>query len=97
MNTQINVPPMTAAPDLSAIIRERLQALDPVSLDIIDDSHLHAGHEGSKNGASHFTVRIVTSHFTGLTPVARHRLVYDRLKDLLPYPIHALALDTRTP
>jgi BolA protein len=88
---------MTASPNLADVIRERLQALDPVSLDIIDDSHLHAGHEGSKNGAAHFTVRIVTPRFSGLTPVARHRLVYDRLKDLLPYPIHALALDTRTP
>lgn len=88
---------MTDPVDLVSTIRERLQTLEPVSLEIDDDSALHAGHEGSKNGASHFSVRIVASCFTGLTPVARHRLVYHRLEDLIPYPIHALALDTRTP
>ncbi|MFC4275770.1 BolA family protein [Achromobacter aloeverae] len=81
---------------LANIIRERLQELDPVTLDIIDDSHLHAGHAGAHGGASHLTVRIVTARFHGLSPVARHRLVYDRLQDLIPYPIHALALDTKS-
>jgi BolA protein len=84
-------------PDLAAAIRERLQALAPVELDIQDDSHLHAGHAGARGGASHFTVRITSAQFAGLSPVARHRLVYDRLDDLMPYPIHALALETRTP
>ncbi|OZI38315.1 BolA family transcriptional regulator [Bordetella genomosp. 10] len=83
--------------ELAEIIRGRLSELDPVTLDIIDDSHLHAGHAGAHGGASHLTVRIVTSRFHGLSPVARHRLVYDRLQDLIPHPIHALALDTRIP
>jgi BolA protein len=88
---------MTDALDLVALIHDRLQALEPASLQIDDDSHLHAGHEGARGGASHFTVHIVAPCFTGLTPIARHRLVYHRLQDLMPYPIHALALDTRAP
>ncbi|OZI19715.1 BolA family transcriptional regulator [Bordetella genomosp. 9] len=88
---------MTDITDVAATIRERLQALAPVALDIQDDSYLHAGHAGAHGGASHFTVRITSAQFAGLTPVARHRLVYDRLNDLMPYPIHALALETRTP
>jgi BolA protein len=83
--------------DLAATIRERLQPLAPIALEIVDDSHLHAGHEGARGGASHFTVRITSAQFTGISPVAQHRLVYDRLDDLMPYPIHALALETRTP
>ncbi|ARP85864.1 BolA family protein [Bordetella genomosp. 9] len=83
--------------DLAEVIRQRLQALSPVALEIQDDSHLHAGHAASEGGASHFTVRITSSCFVGLGPVARHRLVYDRLDDLMPFPLHALALETRTP
>jgi BolA protein len=74
------------------LLKERLAALSPRHLDIIDESHLHAGHEGSKDGASHFRVIIASDQFNGLTPLARHRLVYDRVQDLIPYPIHALAI-----
>jgi BolA protein len=88
---------MTSGSDLAATIRERLQPLAPVALEIQDDSHLHAGHAGAHGGPSHFTVRITSAQFTGLSAVAQHRLVYDRLDDLMPYPIHALALETRTP
>jgi BolA protein len=88
---------MTDALDLVALIHERLQPLAPTSLQIDDDSHLHAGHAGAEGGASHFTVHIVAQSFIGLSLLARHRLVYDRLQDLMPYPIHALALDARTP
>lgn len=88
---------MTDSTDLIAVIRERLGALAPTVLDIEDESHLHAGHAGAQGGASHFRVRIEAAGFAGLPPVARHRLVYDRLRDLMPYPIHALALDARTP
>lgn len=79
------------------LIRSRLVALDPTRLDIRDDSHLHAGHEGAKGGAGHYHVRIVASCFAGQSLVARHRLVYDLLHDLIPYPIHALALDAQAP
>lgn len=74
------------------LIQERLAALAPSRLDIIDESHLHAGHEGSKNGAGHYRVIIASKQFAGLPPLARHRLVYDRLHDLIPFPIHALAI-----
>ncbi|MBB5216733.1 BolA family protein [Parapusillimonas granuli] len=78
--------------DRKQLLKERLQPLAPTYLDIIDESHLHAGHEGSKSGASHFRLVIWTEQFNGLSTVARHRLVYDRVHDLMPYPIHALAI-----
>lgn len=81
--------------DRSQLLRERLAALEPVKLDIIDESHLHAGHAGSRDGASHFRVAIVSPRFAGLRPVACHRLVYDLVHDLMPYPIHALAIDAK--
>lgn len=79
------------------LIHQRLQALEPTELEIIDDSHLHAGHAGSRDGASHFTVIITSAQFAGLNRVAQQRLVYDKLNDLMPFPIHALALKTKTP
>ncbi|MDE2594619.1 MAG: BolA family transcriptional regulator [Burkholderiales bacterium] len=66
-------------------------ALQPASLVVDDDSHLHAGHEGAKSG-KHFTVTIRAACFTGLSHVQRHRLVYDALRDLIPQGIHALAI-----
>jgi BolA protein len=88
---------MSETTDRIALIRERLAVLEPLSLEILDDSHLHAGHEGSKNGAGHYRVIIVAPCFAGLSAVARHRLVYHHLQDLIPYPIHALALDAQAP
>ncbi|ETD67946.1 BolA family transcriptional regulator [Pelistega indica] len=79
------------------LLKERLQQLDPLELIIEDESHLHAGHAGSRNGASHFRVTICSEQFRGLTRVAQQRLVFDTLNDLLPYPIHALALITKIP
>ncbi|MBU5877057.1 BolA/IbaG family iron-sulfur metabolism protein, partial [Vibrio cholerae O1] len=58
-------------------------------LEVIDESHLHAGHAGAKGGASHFRLIISSPKFTGLNTLARHRLVYDRVTDLMPHPIHA--------
>ena len=81
--------------DRIQLLRERLSALDPVELEIIDESHLHIGHAGSRDGAGHFRVKIVSSRFQGLRPVARHRLVYDLVHDLMPHPIHALAIDAK--
>ena len=71
-------------------------ALDPQVLEVQDDSHLHAGHAGARDGR-HFSVRVVSARFTGLTRVARHRLVYDSLRVLIPLGIHALAIDARAP
>lgn len=87
---------MTANTDRQQLIRERLAALEPVKLDIVDESHLHVGHAGAQGGAGHFRVLIASARFNGLAPLARHRLVYDRLHDLIPYPIHALAIVAST-
>jgi len=83
--------------DRIALIRERLAVLSPASLEIEDESHLHAGHAGAAGGAGHYRVHIVADCFAGLTRVARHRLVYHHLHDLIPQPIHALAIDARAP
>ena len=88
---------MTDTTDRIALIRTRLAPLAPTTLDIRDDSHLHAGHAGAEGGAGHYHVRIVSIRFAGMSPVARHRLVYDLLQDLIPFPIHALALDAQAP
>jgi BolA protein len=72
------------------------QALDPVALEVRDDSAAHAGHAGAREG-SHLSVRIVSARFAGLPRLARHRLVYDALSTLMPQGIHALAIDARAP
>lgn len=71
-------------------------ALAPLELSVQDDSHLHAGHAGSREGR-HFSVRVVSTRFEKLSRVARHRLVYDALGSLAESGIHALAIDARTP
>jgi len=71
-------------------------ALSPEHLAVRDDSHLHAGHAGAREGR-HFGVHIVSGRFQGLNRVARHRLVYDALGALMGRGIHALAIDARTP
>ncbi len=71
-------------------------ALAPLALQVRDDSHLHAGHAGARDGR-HFSVHVTSESFNGLSRVARHRLVYDALHTLIPQGIHALAIDARTP
>ena len=78
-------------------IQTRLQAaLAPLQIDVQDDSHLHAGHAGAREGR-HFTVRIRSSLFAGLSRVARHRLVYDSLGPLAEQGVHALAIVAQAP
>lgn len=95
MNTV--TPPSPTDPDRhevrAALVRERLAGLAPTRLEVIDESALHAGHAGGKGGASHLRVRIASPQFDGLSPVARHRLVYDLLRDQIPHSIHALAIE----
>jgi BolA protein len=69
----------------------------PSLLVIQDESHLHAGHAGAAEGHSHFRVRIVSDAFRGLSPVARHRMVYAAVDALLKTDIHALAIDASPP
>ena len=71
-------------------------ALAPLALEVLDDSHLHAGHAGAREGR-HFTVRVTAARFNGLSRVARHRLIYDALQLLIPRGIHALAIEAHTP
>jgi BolA family transcriptional regulator, general stress-responsive regulator len=77
---------------------ERLltEALQPLALEVQDDSHLHAGHAGAREGG-HYSVHIVAAAFAGLNRVARHRLVYDSLNSVMPRGIHALAIVARAP
>ncbi len=81
------------AQDIDAALRAELQ---PLALEVIDDSHLHAGHAGAREGR-HFTVRVTAARFNGLSRVARHRLIYDALQLLIPRGIHALAIEARAP
>ena len=80
------------------VIRERLAALKPATLDIQDESSHHAGHAGSRpEGGTHWQVRIVSEAFRGKTPVARHRMVYEALGDLMDRDIHALRIEAFAP
>lgn len=78
-------------------LRERLQALQPKQLVIDDDSALHAGHEGAKSGGGHYRLRMVSHRFEGLSRLARHRLVYDSVGDLMRREVHALTMHLQTP
>ena len=86
-------------PELNRVemIRNRLEAeFKPVELDIIDESHLHAGHSGH-GGAGHFQVRIVTDKFSERSTLERHRMVYAALDDLMQTEIHALGIKAISP
>jgi BolA protein len=76
---------------------ERLQALEPEHLDVVDDSHRHAGHAGAADGRGHFTVLLVSKRFTGLNTLRRHRLVYEVVGDLMTTDIHALSIQALAP
>lgn len=72
-------------------------ALHPDVLDVVDDSHRHAGHEGARDGRGHFSVRIVSDVFAGKGSLARHRAVYAALGRLMETDIHALSIQAETP
>lgn len=79
-------------------IRAALQAaLAPLSLEVVDESHKHAGHAGARDGRGHFAVSITSEAFAGLAPLARHRKVYAALGELMTTDIHALSIHARTP
>jgi len=80
------------------LIRERLTVLRPEALEVFDDSHEHAGHAGAReSGGGHFQVYLVSEAFEGKNKVARHRMIYDAVNDLMPGKIHALAIRAFTP
>lgn len=72
-------------------------ALEPVQLEVRDDSAAHAGHAGARGGAGHFTVRIVSPRFAGVPVRERHRLVYAAVAGMMPAEIHALSIHALTP
>lgn len=80
-----------------AAMLERLTALEPVRLDIRDDSARHAGHAGARTGGGHFAMTIVSAQFAGKPLMARHRMVYDALGSLMKHEIHAVSIDAKTP
>ena len=73
------------------LIRERLSTLSPVSLEIEDESALHAGHAGAQSGGGHYRLVMVSDCFEGHGKLARHRMIYAALGDMMQGPIHALA------
>ena len=84
---------MSTENDRVALVTQRLEPLNPTYLDVIDESHLHSGHAGAKGGASHFRLIIDSEQFEGLSTLAKHRLINEQFRDLIPHPIHALAIE----
>jgi BolA protein len=89
--------PLTRDQRVAAIRHALEAALAPLSLEIEDESHRHAGHAGAADGRGHFRVDIVSAAFAGLSPIARHRAVYAAMGELMTTDIHALAIRARTP
>jgi BolA protein len=84
--------------NVGAEIRNRLSTLEPVALDLEDESAKHAGHAGAApGGQTHWRLSIVSPRFAGKPTVARHRMVYQALGELMQHPIHALAITARSP
>ena len=94
-----NGPPTggVAMNEVRTTLESRLATLSPTALTIRDDSASHAGHPGAASGAGHFSVMIVSEHFLGLTRLARHRAILERVGDLIPYPVHALSIEAHSP
>ncbi len=79
-----------------ALMTEKLtQVFSPSELQIIDESHLHAGHAGAKSGKGHFAITIVSQAFRGQLPIKRHRMIYKALADLMDSHIHALSIQAK--
>jgi len=83
---------------MKTLIQEKLTtALTPTYLDIVDDSHKHAGHAGAQSGGGHFVVTIVSPEFTGKSLIERHRMVYAAVGELMQTAIHGLSIKAQTP
>ncbi|GIX26664.1 MAG: BolA family transcriptional regulator [Burkholderiales bacterium] len=77
-------------------IRERLKALAPEALEVVDESAFHAGHQGAKSGG-HYRLTVVSPRFAGQSVMARHRMIYEALRDLMQKEIHALSIRALAP
>lgn len=83
---------------VAAEIQRRLAALAPLELDLVDESAKHAGHAGAAPGGNtHWKLTIVSAAFAGTSTVARHRMIYQALGELMQDPIHALSISARAP
>jgi BolA protein len=80
-----------------ATMQARLTSLEPIEMEIADDSHKHAGHSGARNGGGHFVLRIVSPQFAGKNAVVRHRMVYSALGEMMKCEIHALDIRAYAP
>jgi BolA family transcriptional regulator, general stress-responsive regulator len=78
-------------------MRTLLAVLQPTQIEIIDDSHLHAGHEGARSGGGHYTLQIVSTQFAGKPTLARHRMIYSALGEMMKHDIHALNIQAYAP
>lgn len=89
---------MSEAATRVARIEAALRAAFPdARFSLVDESHLHRGHAGAREGKGHFRLQIESAAFAGLLPLARHRRVFAALKSLMDTDIHALSVDARTP
>ena len=90
---------MSTGPTAAQLDQRLRERLAPTRLEVLDESHQHKGHAG-ENGSgfgTHFRVKVASQMFTGLSRVARHRLVYDALQDFIDQGLHALAIETEEP
>jgi BolA protein len=78
-------------------LSQRLKSLEPQRLEIMDDSHRHAGHAGAADGRGHFSVLIVSERFAGLSRLRRHQIVYEAVGDLMTTDVHALSIQALAP
>jgi BolA protein len=82
----------------SRIKQKLLAGLEPISLDVVDESHLHAGHSGARQGGqTHYRIKVASERFSGKGRIERHRMVYALLADEIAQGVHALALQTIAP
>jgi len=78
-------------------IRAQLAVLQPLHIELTDDSHLHAGHAGARDGGGHYRLNIISEQFIGKSTVTRHRMIYSALGGMMKHDIHALNITACTP
>jgi len=78
-------------------LRGLLSVFQPVHLEIVDESHLHAGHPGAREGGGHYKINIVSAQFSGKSSMERHRMIYSAVGEMLKHEIHALNITANTP
>lgn len=79
------------------LIHQKLAVLAPTVIQITDDSAKHAGHAGAKSGGGHYQLSITSASFAGKPTIARHRMIYDALGEMMQQQIHALSIKAQTP